>query len=505
MTTTTDGSWGGPAPSVMEGRSHHATTNGDFHSCQCGWVRNSCCSQPQELAGVHLEKLPEKQEVTVPLGINGWVPCPQVQEEVQRDPSLSLGRAAYAHDIFANHSLVLGKVHCFGFDMDYTLVACRSPAYEMLAFKLLPEHLEYIGYPHDVLRYTYDPTFPTSCDLSQATDIWSFYPSKFIRDDMQRLRILNTLFSLPEIHLYACLVDFFSHCSHYTNCATGYQHGNLFMSFQSLVQDVTGAMNNIHQSAQIPILLGKMKEDGKVFLATDSSSYNYTDAEASPRLWRSYFDLIVVDTQKPRFLTEGTVLRQVNTVTLRPHRLDHWVVGGRLPALGFDLLVATAGFLACLLLEAGNRSSDLVCELPGVQGKNVLYIGDLIFGDIVVSKKRQGWRTCLVFPELPLRLGIWAQEKEWSEQLKRLDTHLADLYHQGVSGWQAVGSALHSGSARSRLGLAQELRGWVTSEPLECAGQVLLAASGDWPYVSKHSIPMQELKESILSAKLPSS
>lgn len=37
-------------------------------------------------------------------------------------------------------------------------------------------------------------------------------------------------------------------------------------------------------------------------------------AEASARPWRSYFDLIVVDTQKPRFFAEGTVLRQVNTV-----------------------------------------------------------------------------------------------------------------------------------------------------------------------------------------------
>lgn len=32
------------------------------------------------------------------------------------------------------------------------------------------------------------------------------------------------------------------------SCDTGYQHGNLFMSFRSLFQDVTDAMNNVHQS-----------------------------------------------------------------------------------------------------------------------------------------------------------------------------------------------------------------------------------------------------------------
>ncbi|NXE57700.1 5NTC nucleotidase, partial [Casuarius casuarius] len=79
---------------------------------------------------------------------------------------------------------------------------------------------------------------------------------------------------------------------------------------------------------RVPLLLSRMKEVGKVFLATNSD-YGYTDAimsylfdfggedeTGSPRRpWRSYFDLIVVDTRKPLFFAEGTVLRQVNTDT----------------------------------------------------------------------------------------------------------------------------------------------------------------------------------------------
>lgn len=30
--------------------------------------------------------------------------------------------------------------------------------------------------------------------------------------------------------------------------------------------------------------------------------------------WRSFFDLVVVDTKKPQFFADGTVLRQVDTV-----------------------------------------------------------------------------------------------------------------------------------------------------------------------------------------------
>ncbi|XP_049640596.1 5'-nucleotidase domain-containing protein 4 [Suncus etruscus] len=371
--------------------------------------------------------------------------------------------------IFVNRSLALGSIRCFGFDMDYTLAAYKSPAYEALAFELLLEHLVCIGYPHEILRYTYDPAFPTRglvfdalygnllkvdahgnvllgthgfAILSEA-EIWSMYPSKFIqRDDLQRFHFLNTLFNLPETYLYACLVDFFSRCSRYINCDTGYQHGNLFMSFRSLFQDVTDAMDNVHQSdclkektlqnlekyvekdERIPMLLGKMKEVGKVFLATNSS-YNYTnaimtylfetgEAETQTRPWRSYFDLIVVDTHKPGFFAEGTVLRQVNTDS------------GKLRVGTY-----TGPHQHCAVYSGG--SSDMVCELLGVHGKDILYIGDHIFGDILKSKKQQGWRTCLVVPELTWELDIWAREKGRMEKLKRLDAYLADLY-QHVDG-----------------------------------------------------------------------
>lgn len=53
-------------------------------------------------------------------------------------------------------------------------------------------------------------------------------------------------------------------------------------------------------------------------------------------------------------------------------------------------------------------SSDAVCKLLGVRGKDIPDVGDHIFGDILKSKERQGWRTCLVVPELSQELDIWA-------------------------------------------------------------------------------------------------
>jgi len=55
-------------------------------------------------------------------------------------------------------------------------------------------------------------------------------------------------------------------------------------------------------------------------------------------------------------------------------------------------------------------SSDMVCDLLDVKGKDILYVGDHIFGDILKSKKRQGWKTFLVVPELVKELHVWTDK-----------------------------------------------------------------------------------------------
>ncbi|XP_069622853.1 cytosolic purine 5'-nucleotidase-like [Ranitomeya imitator] len=379
----------------------------------------------------------------------------------------------YHHRIFVNRSLGLEKIKCFGFDMDYTLAMYRSPDYEELGFELLLDRLVSIGYPHEILEYKYDPNFPTrglvfdslygnllKVDANgnvlvcthgfrflKGAEIWIKYPNKFIqRDDTKRYHILNTLFNLSETYLYACLVDFFTDCPRYVNYDTGYRHGNLFMSYKSMFQDVREAMDYMHDSGvlkektlqdlnkyvlkdeRIHLLLNRLREVGKVFLATNSD-YKYTNAimsylfddgiedkyDPKKKIWRSYFDLIVVDTRKPLFFAEGTVLRQVNT--------DN----GKL-----RIGTYTGPHQHCAVYSGG--SSDIVCDLLGVKGKDILYVGDHIFGDILKSKKRQGWRTFLVVPELAKELNIWTEKSELFNELKSLDIFLGQIYEHIDSG-----------------------------------------------------------------------
>ncbi|KAF7459622.1 cytosolic purine 5'-nucleotidase [Marmota monax] len=375
-------------------------------------------------------------------------------------------REAY-HRVFVNRSLAMEKIKCFGFDMDYTLAVYKSPEYESLGFELTVERLVSIGYPQELLSFAYDSTFPTrglvfdtlygnllkvdaygnllvcahGFNFIRGPETREQYPNKFIqRDDTERFYILNTLFNLPETYLLACLVDFFTNCPRYTSCETGFKDGDLFMSYRSMFQDVRDAVDWVHykgslkektvenlekyvvKDGKLPLLLSRMKEVGKVFLATNSD-YKYTDKimtylfdfphgpkpGSSHRPWQSYFDLILVDARKPLFFGEGTVLRQVDTKT------------GKLK------IGTYTGPLQHGIVYSGG-SSDTICDLLGAKGKDILYIGDHIFGDILKSKKRQGWRTFLVIPELAQELHVWTDKSSLFEELQSLDIFLAELY-----------------------------------------------------------------------------
>ncbi|CAD7681295.1 unnamed protein product [Nyctereutes procyonoides] len=281
----------------------------------------------------------------------------------------------------------------------------------------------FFGYPQEPLSFAYDSTFPTrglvfdtlygnllkvdaygnllvcahGFNFIRGPETREQYPNKFIRrDDTERFYILNTLFNLPETYLLACL---------------DLKMGDLFMSYLSMFQDVRDAVDWVHykgslkektvenlekyvvKDGKLPLLLSQMKEVGKVFLATNSN-YKYTDKimtylfdfphgpkpGSSHQPWQSYFDLILVDAQKPLFFGEGTVLCQVDTKT------------GKLK------IGTYTGPLQHGIVYSGG-SSDTVCDLLGAKGKDILYTGDHIFGGILKSKKRQGWRTSLVIPE----------------------------------------------------------------------------------------------------------
>jgi len=393
-----------------------------------------------------------------------------------RENSNSVFEGMYKRDpttrVFVNRSLSLSNIKFFGFDMDYTLAVYKSPAYEMLSFEHVKRRLVDVGYPEELNSVEYDPSFPlrgmmfdtergnllkvdTFGNILLCVHGFKFYNSKEIRESYpnkfiqvggsaaigRRFPILNTLFNLPECYLLACLTDILDRQPGYTMTGTGVSGGSVSISYKSIYQDVRAAVDWAHvqgifkketlqdpekyiaKDERLPVLLHRMRTHGrKVFIITNSD-YEYTNAVMTylfdfpncqengtqPKQWLDYFDVVVTDAVKPLFFGEGTALRQVD------------IASGKLHIGKF-----TGSHQQGAVYAGGN--SEVFSELIGAEGKDILYIGDHIFGDILKSKKQQGWRTYLVIPELITELDVWTKKQDKFDKLKQLEITLADIY-----------------------------------------------------------------------------
>ena len=72
-------------------------------------------------------------------------------------------------------------------------------------------------------------------------------------------------------------------------------------------------------------------------------------------------------------------------------------------------------------------SSDVFSKLIGAHGKEVLYVGDHIFGDIIKSKKEKAWKTFLVVPELAKELVVWYSKINTVSEIDKLNDQLSHL------------------------------------------------------------------------------
>lgn len=264
------------------------------------------------------------------------------------------------------------------------------------------------------------------------------YPNKFLQLDEKRIYVYNTLFNLPEIYLLACLIDYFQNHRDYKEVKDGFKFNDLHMSFKSVFQDVRGSVDYIHMEGDLKkktcedlpkyikkdhrlpkVLYNLQKSGAKTFLLTNSDwdysnkvmdfLLDFPDAPYTGKSWQSYFNFTFVDARKPLFFGEGTVLRQVNKSTGQLRIGSHT---GNLE----DWAVYSGG------------SSEVLSRLIGAKGRDVLYVGDHIFGDVLKSKKLRGWRTFLICPELNDELNVWTSKQQLFSQLQKYDQELSELY-----------------------------------------------------------------------------
>ncbi|VDK57194.1 unnamed protein product [Gongylonema pulchrum] len=82
----------------------------------------------------------------------------------------------------------------------------------------------------------------------------------------------------------------------------------------------------------------------------------------------------------------------------------------------------------------GSGNSDDFRRLFNARDKDVLYIGDHIFGDkyawLTSVLNSSGWRTFLVVPELVREISIWSQRHNLFKKIVETSKHVEEMYNQ---------------------------------------------------------------------------
>ncbi|HCZ33378.1 MAG TPA: hypothetical protein DHV93_07935 [Holophagaceae bacterium] len=347
-------------------------------------------------------------------------------------PPLTEGenRLPPAHKLFALRTLPLGEIRAIGFDMDHTLARYRAPEIDGLAFKKAARLLvRDRGYSPWLLEIEYDPGFAVrglvldglrgnllklnrerqvvrACHGSRAMprpELDVVYGRRRLSTAAKGFRNIDTLFEIPESHLYAQMVD-------------GLDRGLLKAeNYLQLFRDVRWAIDSAHRNGemkaeilehrhffippdpQLALTLDRLKREGKKLFLLTNSEWSFTHGvlshlldgqdEARPR-WTDYFDLVVVSSRKPAFFLE----------TPEP--------------------VALEGRPRCF---TGGHAAWLEAQL-GAEGEQILYVGDHIYGDVLRSKKNASWRTLLLVPELERELRLLEARNQDMRDLVRLET-----------------------------------------------------------------------------------
>lgn len=149
------------------------------------------------------------------------------------------------------------------------------------------------------------------------------------------------------------------------------------------------------------------RDSGKMLLLITNSDYQYTStmmAYAYDRFlpgdmtWRDLFDMVIVMARKPDFFSYNMSLYEVVT--------DEGLMK--------PVLAAKRGGLFC------GGSARMVEKALGVEGDDILYVGDHIYTDAALAKINFRWRTALILRELEEEIDALARGRPHRAKLKEL-------------------------------------------------------------------------------------
>ncbi|VDP03961.1 unnamed protein product [Heligmosomoides polygyrus] len=284
------------------------------------------------------------------------------------------------------------------------------------------------------MPYAYDIKFHLEniSGIIYRKEIRQEYPNKHVTLEESRIFVLNTVFNVPEALLLATLVDYFeNHSTSFEKLPnkTGYKKKDAQQQilYSTIFEDCRQTIEWIHVHGDFRKIVSEnlkhyiqlddravsmmkmLSQSGKKLFLLTNSPWLYTKKMMSYVMgpeWQELFDVVIADGNKPRWFLQDTPFKEVNKSTGTNLIGTYWG-----PFRKGD--VYTAGCAA------------LFIQQMRLAGKDILYVGDHIFGDVLKSKKTGGWRTLLIVPELDRELKVWVDQNRKFDRLLDLNSSLS--------------------------------------------------------------------------------
>jgi HAD superfamily 5'-nucleotidase-like hydrolase len=321
--------------------------------------------------------------------------------------------------IFVNRTLNMKKIKAIGFDMDYTIVRYNTEAFERLTHgAVLKKLVSDMKYPEEILKLTFDfqrviqglvidKKRGNLLKVSRFGKVKSSYHGLTPIDFKEQQQTYgNGVIDLSDVHIQSLDTNFaVSNGVLYSQLVEMKKKNNNFPDFETLADDIKEALDICHsdgtlknhvrnniaefiiQDADVVALLERYKRYGKKLLVITNSDFNYTklllDYTINPFLkehkdWSDLFEITITLSSKPRFFTTKTAFLKIDPSNGLMSNAEGKITKG----------IYQGGF-------AGKLQNDL-----GLEGDEILYLGDHIYGDVVSIKKTFHWRTALVLDPL---------------------------------------------------------------------------------------------------------
>lgn len=324
--------------------------------------------------------------------------------------------------IYVNRTLNMKQISAIGFDMDYTLVRYDSEAFEVMTYKEIKKKLmELKGYPKIVgdLKFQLNRAIrglvidkPNGNVLKLSTyskvkhvfhglnemdfkNQQKIYQGLTIDlNDSDRYAIVDTSFSIAYCVLYMQIVDLKDKFPELAFPDYKTIEENLLEALDSSHRDGTlkdevkkNVKKYIVPDAQSVEALERFRRHGKKLWVITNSDFEYSklllDYAINPYLkdhksWQELFNIVITAANKPKFFTDKLPLLKVDPKT--------------------GLMKNHHGLIDDGIYQGG--CAQTVQKSSGLNGEQILYLGDHIYGDVLQIKKTCNWRTALVIDEL---------------------------------------------------------------------------------------------------------